>query len=141
MNSNTARCRITANAAMIFKAHENSDLIMSYCDNKNDFSRYSYNLTRNYPQHRSSSQHVFTNLPIFTTKYLFCSSRFSFFVFVHFWQQSYENTKILHNLCLHFARQDGKKWKENHTTKVTKIPKTKSPKYGMNKTKDKDKNK
>ena len=34
--------------------------------------------------------------------------------------------KILHNLCLHFARQDGqdgKKWKENHATKVTKIPK------------------
>ena len=35
---------------------------------------------------------------------------------------------ILHNLCLYFARQDGqdgKKWKENHATKVTKIPKTK----------------
>ena len=34
--------------------------------------------------------------------------------------------KILHNFCLHFARQDGqdgKKWKENHATKVTKIPK------------------
>ena len=33
--------------------------------------------------------------------------------------------KILRNLCLHFARQDGqdeeKKWKENHATKVTKI--------------------
>ena len=44
--------------------------------------------------------------------------------------------KILCNLCLHFARQDGqdrKKWKENHTTKVTKIPKTKRQKYGMNK--------
>ena len=37
-------------------------------------------------------------------------------------------TKKLHNLCLHFARQDGqdgKKRKENHATKVTKIPKTK----------------
>ena len=36
--------------------------------------------------------------------------------------------KILHNLCLHFARQDGqdgKKRKENHTTKVTKNQKTK----------------
>ena len=46
--------------------------------------------------------------------------------------------KILRNLCLHFARQDGqdgKKWKENHATKVTKIPKTKRRKYGMNKTK------
>ena len=43
--------------------------------------------------------------------------------------------KILHNLCLHFARQDGqdgKKRKENHTTKVTKIPK--NEKYGMNET-------
>ena len=44
--------------------------------------------------------------------------------------------KTLRNLCLHFARQDGqdkKKWKENHETKVTKIPKTKRQKYGMNK--------
>ena len=35
--------------------------------------------------------------------------------------------KILRKLCLHFARQDGqdgKKWKENHATKVTKIPNT-----------------
>ena len=59
-----------------------------------------------------------------------------FFVFGHFWQRSYENTKILRNLCLHFARQygqDGKKRKENHTTKVTKIQKTKRGKYEMNK--------
>ena len=45
--------------------------------------------------------------------------------------------KILHNLFLHFARQDGedrKKWKEKHATKETKIPKTKRQKYGMNKT-------
>ena len=45
--------------------------------------------------------------------------------------------KILSNLCLHFARQDGqdgKKGRENHATKVTKIPKTKRRKYGMNKT-------
>ena len=37
--------------------------------------------------------------------------------------------KILRNLCLHFARQDGqegKKPKENHATKVIKIPKTKN---------------
>ena len=43
--------------------------------------------------------------------------------------------KILRNLCLHFARQDGqdgKNQKENHATKVTKIPKTKRRKYGMN---------
>ena len=30
---------------------------------------------------------------------------------------------------------DGKKWKENHPTTVTKIPKTKGPIYGMNKKK------
>ena len=45
--------------------------------------------------------------------------------------------KILRNLCLHFARQDGqdgKKRKENHATKVTKIPKIKKQKYGMNET-------
>ena len=39
--------------------------------------------------------------------------------------------KILRNLCLHFAKQDGQ---ENHTTKVTKIPKTKRQKFGMNET-------
>ena len=27
-----------------------------------------------------------------------------------------------------------KRWKENHATEVTKIPKTKRPKYGMNET-------
>ena len=43
--------------------------------------------------------------------------------------------KILRNLCLHFARKDGqdvKKQKENHATKVAKIPKSKRRKYGMN---------
>ena len=37
----------------------------------------------------------------------------------------------------HFERQDwqdGKKQKENYATKVTKIPKTKRRKYGMNET-------
>ena len=41
--------------------------------------------------------------------------------------------KILHNLCLHFARQDGhdgKNRKENHATEVTKIPKTKRGNMG-----------
>ena len=32
---------------------------------------------------------------------------FPFLVFGHFWRRSEENTKILGNLCLHFARQDG----------------------------------
>ena len=62
-------------------------------------------------------------------------SHFSFLVFGQFWRRSYKNTKILRNLCLHFARkdgQDGKNRKENHETKVTKIPKTKRRKYGMN---------
>ena len=54
------------------------------------------------------------------------------FVFGYFWRQSYENTKILNNLCLPFARQDGqdgKKTERNHATKVTKIPKTKRTKH------------
>jgi len=58
-------------------------------------------------------------------------------VFGHFWRRSYENTKILRNLCFHFARQDGqdgKKRKENHATKVTKIQKTKRQKCGMKET-------
>ena len=52
-----------------------------------------------------------------------------------------KNTKILCNLCLHFASQDGqdrKKQKENHATKVTKIAKTKRRKYGMKETKMKN---
>ena len=60
-----------------------------------------------------------------------------FFVFGFLVTFGNKVTKILRNLCLHFARQDGqngKKWKENHATKVTKIPKTKRQKYGMNET-------
>ena len=52
-----------------------------------------------------------------------------FFVFWFLVTFGNEVTKILHNLCLHFARQDGqdgKKRKENHATKVTKIPKDKN---------------
>ena len=66
---------------------------------------------------------------------MFRSSHFLFFG--HFWQRSYENTKILRNLCLHFPwqdGQDGKNQKEDHATKVTKIPKTKRQKFGMNET-------
>ena len=88
---------------------------------------------------------LFTNLLCqnLTLHMLQSSFHFLFLVFGHFWQRSYENTKILRNLCLHFARQDGqdgqdrKKPKENHATNVTKIPKTKRRKYGMNKTFDK----
>ena len=52
---------------------------------------------------------------------------------VYNFEQSYKNKKILHNFCLHFARQDGqdgKTQKENHANKVTK-----RRKYGMNETK------
>ena len=69
--------------------------------------------------------------------FLFPPFHFLFFCFGHFWRQSYENTKILRNLCLHFARQDGqdgKKPERKHATKVTKIPKTKRRKCGMNET-------
>ena len=63
---------------------------------------------------------------------MFCSSHFSFLVTL-----GTEVTKILHNLCLHFARQDGqgrKTKKENQATKVTKIKKNRRQKYGMNET-------
>ena len=70
---------------------------------------------------------------------MFRLSHFSFWILGHFLQRSKENAKVLRNLCLHFARQAGqdvKKWKGNHTTKVTKIQKTKKRKYGMNETKE-----
>ena len=62
---------------------------------------------------------------------MFRSSHFSFLVFDHFWRWSYENTKTLHNLCLHFARQDGQDRKEterkssNLSDQNTKNQKTK----------------
>ena len=49
---------------------------------------------------------------------MFRSSHFSFLVTF-----GDEVTKILRNLCLYFARQDGqdgKNWKENHATKDQK---------------------
>ena len=58
---------------------------------------------------------------------LFCSSNFWFLVTF-----DNEDAKILLNPCLHFAKK--KKRKENYSTKVTKIQKTKSRKYGMNET-------
>ena len=71
----------------------------------------------------------------FVKSHIFCSFHFLFLVFGHFWGQSYENTKILPNLCLQGKiGKTEKKWKENHATKVTKIPRTKRLKYGMNET-------
>ena len=45
---------------------------------------------------------------------------------------NFEFTKILRNLCLHFARQDGQDRKQNG--KKIKRQKTKRQKYGMNET-------
>ena len=45
-----------------------------------------------------------------------------------------KDTKILPNLCLQFARQDGQDGKKNQATKVTKIPKPKRQKNGKNET-------
>ena len=57
--------------------------------------------------------------------FMFRSSHFSFLVFCHFWRRSYENTKILHNLCLHFARQDVKNGKKITQLKWSKYQKPK----------------
>ena len=46
------------------------------------------------------------------------------FLVFGFWQRSYDNMKILRNLCLHFERQDGqdgKKWKGNHANQKMEI--------------------
>ena len=45
-------------------------------------------------------------------KPLFRSSHYLCLVLDHVFHQSYENTKILYNLCLHFARQDGQDGKK-----------------------------
>ena len=58
-------------------------------------------------------------------------------VLVTFGEEGTKIGKYYVIFVLHFARQDGqdgKKWKENHSTKVTKIPKAKRRKYGMNET-------
>ena len=66
---------------------------------------------------------------------MFVSFLFRFSFFISFGDKV---TKILRNLCLHFARQDGqdrkKNQKKNYATKVTKIPKNSRRKYGMNET-------
>ena len=68
------------------------------------------------------------------TKQMFHSSHFSFFVFGHFWQRTYENMKILRGLCLHFASQDGGDRNKRKENNATKIPKTNCRKCGMNET-------
>ena len=82
-------------------------------------------------QHRSSSSHVFT-IP----EYMFRSSHISFLVFGYFCRQSYENTKyyVIFVYILQGKMGKTEKRKENHATKMTKKPKTKIRKYGMNET-------
>ena len=52
----------------------------------------------------------------------------SIFVFRHFWRWSYENTKILRNLCLHFPRQDGQDRKNRKKITQLNWPKYQKPK-------------
>ena len=60
---------------------------------------------------------------------MFRSSHFFLFVFGHFWWQRNDNTKIFHNLCLHFARQDGQDGKKpGMKTIQLKWPKYQKPK-------------
>ena len=69
-----------------------------------------------------------------------CVSFISFFVFL-FWSllmtKCYKNMKILYNLCLHFARQDGQDGKRNGKI----IMQLKRPKYQKSKDKNMDKTK
>ena len=60
---------------------------------------------------------------------MFRSSNFWFLVFGQFWRRSYENTKILSNLCLHFARQDGQDRKKITQLKWSKYQKPKDKKW------------
>ena len=53
---------------------------------------------------------------------------FHFWSFSHLWQQSYENTEILRNLCLHLARQDGQDGKTEINKRQLKCPKYQKPK-------------
>ena len=68
---------------------------------------------------------------------MFLSFHFSFLGFGHFWQKSYGNKKILRNLYLHFARQDGQD-REKRERKSRKFcdqnTKNQRQKNGMNKT-------
>ena len=61
-----------------------------------------------------------------------------FLVFGHFWRRSYKNMRILHNLFLHFARQDGQegnKMERKSRNQSDENTKNKRRKYEMNETK------
>ena len=59
---------------------------------------------------------------------MFRLSHFSFFTFGHFWWRGYQNKKILHNLCLYFARQEGQDRKNRKKISQLKWPKYLKPK-------------
>ena len=59
---------------------------------------------------------------------IFWSFHFWFLVFGHFWQWIYENMKMLCNLCLHFARQDGQDGKNPKKITLLKWTKCQKPK-------------
>ena len=70
---------------------------------------------------------------------MFCSFHFSFFFCGHFWRRSYKIRKFYVIYVYILQDKMGKteeNRKENHPTKVTKIPKTNRRKYGMNETLD-----
>ena len=56
---------------------------------------------------------------------MFLTLKTNFLFFVTFGTFGNEVTKILHNLCLHFARQDGQDRKKQKVTKKTRDQKTK----------------
>ena len=66
---------------------------------------------------------------IFRNYIIICSSHFLFLVFGHVWWRSYENTTILRNVCLHFARQDGQDRKKITQLKWSKYQKPKDKKW------------
>ena len=70
---------------------------------------------------------------------MFCSSHVLFLVFGHFGDEVTKIQKyhIIFVYILQGKTGKGENWKENNTTKATKIPKTKTRKYGMIETNDK----
>ena len=81
----------------------------------------------------SKTKTVFPKILKEATNQCFVHSIFRFWFIATF---DVKVTQILRNLYLHFVRQEGRNWKENHTTKVTKIPKTKRREYGKQRNKN-----
>ena len=60
------------------------------------------------PVSRYHDCHLFGNYVVFDIIVSFIL----FFIFGHFWRQSYKNKKMLRNLCLRFSRQHGQDGKK-----------------------------